>query len=313
MDFGAAAEVLGDLAQVAISPSSVWQLAERWGERCRVVEAQQRAEAAALPPRSEIVAGEAGEERRMGAALDGGMIPVREEGWKELKVGSVFEMEPRQEVDPQSGEEGERAHAVDMTYVAHLGGPERFGQALWTEARQRGWTRARDSQVLGDGAAWIWNLCQEHFYDSVQTVDYYHATRHLAQAAEWLYGEGAPKAKHWYKTRETQLYAGQALTIAQELRRAALKKAPVADDLRREAGYFRTNQGRMQYLELREEGYLIGSGVVESACKQYRQRFAGPGMRWSRAGAERLLPIRSAIMSRRFDALWKSAYRPPRN
>ena len=70
---------------------------------------------------------------------------------------------------------------------------------------------------------------------------------------------------------------------------------------------------RMQYLEMREEGYPIGSGMVESEAKQYKARFAGPGMRWSRTGAERLLPIRTAIMSKRFDKMWALAYNSPPN
>ena len=69
----------------------------------------------------------------------------------------------------------------------------------------------------------------------------------------------------------------------------------------------------MQYLETREEGFPIGSGMVESACKQFRARVAGAGMHWSRAGLVRLLPIRAAIMGQCFDALWQKAYHLPLN
>ena len=69
----------------------------------------------------------------------------------------------------------------------------------------------------------------------------------------------------------------------------------------------------MNYLEMRIEGYPIGSGMVKSAAKQYKSRFCGPGMRWSRTGAERLIPIRSAILSKRFDKIWDLAYNSPPN
>jgi len=36
-------------------------------------------------------------------------------------------------------------------------------------------------------------------------------------------------------------------------------------------------------------------------------------MRWSRSGAERLLPVRAAILSQRFDDLWPTAYNSPLN
>jgi hypothetical protein len=69
----------------------------------------------------------------------------------------------------------------------------------------------------------------------------------------------------------------------------------------------------MQYLEFREEGYPIGSGMVESEARQFKARFCGPGMRWSRQGAERLIPIRAAIMSQQFDTLWPVVYNSPPN
>jgi len=55
------------------------------------------------------------------------------------------------------------------------------------------------------------------------------------------------------------------------------------------------------------------SGMVESAAKQFKARFAGPGMRWSRTGAEYLIPVRAAIMSGRFEELWREAYNSPPN
>ena len=69
----------------------------------------------------------------------------------------------------------------------------------------------------------------------------------------------------------------------------------------------------MQYMELREDGYPIGSGMVESGAKQFKARFTGPGMRWSRDGINRLLPIRAAILSHRFDQVWDEVYSSPLN
>jgi hypothetical protein len=63
----------------------------------------------------------------------------------------------------------------------------------------------------------------------------------------------------------------------------------------------------MNYLEMREEEWPIGSGMVESGAKQFKARFCGPGMRWSRQGAENLLPIRAAVLSRCFDTMWDNS------
>jgi hypothetical protein len=200
--------------------------------------------------------------------------------------------------------------ARNNTYTAHLGEPEAFGQKVWAEAKRRGWTSAADTQVVGDGAVWIWKLVAEHFYDSQQIVDWYHGKEHLAHTAELLHGEGTPAMQHWLKEEETSLFQGHADEIAHRIRQRAQGKS-CQDELLREAGYFEHNQHRMDYLEMRSQGWVIGSGMVESAAKQFKARLAGPGMHWSRAGAERLLPIRSAILSDRFHQAWRSAYNSP--
>ena len=94
---------------------------------------------------------------------------------------------------------------------------------------------------------------------------------------------------------------------------AAGRTGGVRDNLLEQVTYFENNQHRMNYLELREDGWLMGSGMVESGAKQFKDRFTGPGMRWSRPGAERLLPIRAAVMSRTFDDAWRAVYKSPNN
>ena len=249
----------------------------------------------------------------MGVAMDGATVNIRQEGWKELKVGCVFNVLQRRTWDAKLDDWIDVPHAVQNSYVTHLGGPERFGQLVWTEALRRGWTRAGDTLALGDGAEWIWNQVKDHFYDSRQAVDWYHASQHLWVVAHLLYGDGTPAAQRWYRACETPLYEGQADQLAARFRDLAQTHPKLAEDLRREAGYFEGHVRRMQYQELREDGWPIGSGMVESACKQFRHRFVGTGMRWSRPGIERLLPVRSAILSRRFDELWSAAYKLPLN
>jgi len=62
----------------------------------------------------------------------------------------------------------------------------------------------------------------------------------------------------------------------------------------------------MQYQEFHEEGYPVGSGTVESACKQMvGARMRGAGMRWSRPGAENMLALRAEFLSNRWDDAWQ--------
>jgi hypothetical protein len=312
--FERAEEVLGRVGQITISDSSIWRRAQEGGERFReVLEAEQEKanrvgkQSEGIPPKQGVA------KERMGSSMDGTMIHIREEGWKELKVGCVFKVEACPKRDPEADKEEEQAHAVDNSYVAHLGGPEIFGQKMWAEADRRYWEQARATEVLGDGARWIWNLAEEHFYDSHQLVDWYHGTEHLAVAAGLIKGEETPAAAEWFEDQKETLFQGRALRVARALESQAQQCPAEAERLQREAGYFHKNWRRMNYQDMREEGWVIGSGMVESGAKQFKARMAGPGMRWSRSGAENLIPVRKAILSDRFDDLWRQAYRSPPN
>jgi hypothetical protein len=160
--------VLQRVGHLTISDSNVWRRVQEWGGEFKEREDTRRERANALPGGNEMYRGMSETEERMGVSMDGGMVHIRDEGWKELKVGCVFEIEVRPTWDKKIKEWVELAHAVDNSYVAHLGRPELFGQMVWAEAQARGWEQAMDTQVVGDGAPWIWNLAGEHFYDSRQ-------------------------------------------------------------------------------------------------------------------------------------------------
>ena len=298
-----AAKILERVGGIHRSDSTVWRRTQGWGEKMKALEEEQCQAAQHKPVEST----QAVSEERLGAGLDGAIIYIREEGWKELKVGCVFQIKPHMVRDERIGEDVEIGQAVNNSYVAHLGGPETFGNKLFAEARRRNWLHERDTQVLGDGASWIWNLADEHFGGSHQTVDWYHAKQHLFAACLHFHSEGTPAAHRWMNTYAELLYQGHAQRIAQDLHKAA-EAQPGADQ---EAGYFETHHRRMNYMELREQGWLMGSGMIESGAKQFKARFAGPGMRWLRKGAERLLPITAAVLGNQFDRIWTSVYNSP--
>jgi len=306
-----AEQILQKIGGLAISDTSIWRRAQKWGEKIRVAETARAQAAVGLPQRDQIVRGQVPHKRPMGAAMDGGKMNIRGEGWREFKVGTVFEIQQATERDPLTQEPAPQAHAVQNSYVAVLGGPIPFGRMLWAEAIRRELPEARESIMLGDGAPWIWNLTGEHFSTSRQVVDWYHATQHLYAAGHLLFGEGSAEAHRWVKGMETPLYQGHAQRIAEELRALAKTHRRVAKPLRQEAGYFQNNYRRMQYLETREDGFPIGSGMAESGIKQFRARLTGPGMRWNSESAERILPVRAAILSNRFEQVWNAVYSPP--
>lgn len=313
MPFKQAQKVFEEIGQIEISHSQIWRESQEAGEKFQVYEAQKREKGMHLPHRNESAVVKMKPETRMGCSADGGMIYIREEGWKEFKAGCVYHIETYPSYDPKKQEWEDLAHATDNSYVAHLGGPAPIGSLLWAEAEERGWNEAVDTQIIGDGAKWIWGIAQTHFYDSVQTVDWYHASSHLHTAAKLLYPEQAPQAQKYLTQQKTVLYQGQADEIAQTLfDKSKTLPSDRAEALDTEATYFFNNHKRMDYLHLREEGYLIGSGCIESGVKQFKTRFCGSGMRWSRDGAEGMLALRSAVLSDTFDASWlHTHYSPP--
>jgi len=314
LPFGDVEEVMARLGRVYCSKSSIWRRCQQWGSRMKELEEQERAKAMALPSLWTVWPQVPADERkRMGVSMDGTMVHVRGEGWKELKVGCIHEVGTELALDSASNERVERACAQENSYTAHLGGPAPFGELLWSEARRRGWEVALDSQVIGDGASWIWNLAALHFGESHQVLDWYHATEHLRDATKLFVDESEPDFERRYQAMETLLFQGNARTLAEALQHADPLEAQHKDTLTREANYFHHHQRRMNYMELREDQWLIGSGSVESEAKQFKHRLTGAGMRWSREGIENLIPIRAAVMGDRFHENWEQARLIPRN
>ena len=61
----------------------------------------------------------------------------------------------------------------------------------------------------------------------------------------------------------------------------------------------------MRYFDLKSKGLMIGSGIVEAACKTLvTQRLKQSGMRWSTPGAQAILTPRGWDQSERFDEAW---------
>jgi len=311
--FTHAEDVMQRIGHIKVSDSSVWRRKETWGERFKKAEEAESVRANTVGSAEAFQARMRGSKLRLGVSMDGTMVHIRKEGWKELKVGCCFEIDVYPTRVRETGDWEDLAHATHNQYVAHLGGPKDFGEKLWTLAKARDWESACDRELIGDGSPWIWNETIDHFYDAQQALDWYHATEHLAGVAKLRYGEDTPTAKHWYKLTQTSLYQGEAEAIAQELTLAAQEyPESVATELRKEAAYFDTHKRRMHYQELREDHYVIGSGMVESGGKQFKARFCGPGMRWNRSGIERLIPVRAAAMGGTFDSMWHKVYNPPR-
>lgn len=285
-------QVLERLGGYTVPPSTLWEYVQQQGER--LVEYQARQQNQVSLERTVWEDRRYEPQLRKGISLDGGMVNIRGEGWKEFKTGVVGTLLPPQ----QQREAQPDAVCQDMHYTAVLGSVEQFAPALWALAVEQNVPYAGHVAVTADGAAWIWNVTADLFPCSAQIVDWYHATQHLAEAAQARYPTDAQAAHTWTTQLKDYLIKDAVWKVIAALHAAGLVS---------HAAYFEEHQYRMLYALFRAEGYPIGSGTIESGVKQYKHRLAGPGMRWSRPGAERMLTIRSAVLNRSFDRLWQAA------
>lgn len=189
------------------------------------------------------------------------------------------------------------------SYVATFEPAAAFGKLVKAEARRRGLDHIRQPVVLGDGAAWIWNLAAEHFPEATQIVDLYHAREHVHALANTLAFIVADPAG-WLAERLTDLDNGDIpalLAAAREYPLAGTK----ADDRDKALHYFEANAHRMDYAGYRELGMFVGSGMVEAGCKTViGARLKQSGMRWSLPGADAIIALRCQQASGRWSQIW---------
>jgi hypothetical protein len=166
---------------------------------------------------------------------------------------------------------------------------------------------AREVVVVGDGAHWIWNLAELHFPGATQIVDWYHASQYVWGAATAIWGDTHPRRAAWAQRQLDYLWAGQVAEVL-----AALEPYQAAGEgVTAALSYYTTHRARMDYAAYRARGLQIGSGSVESGCKQLvSARLKGAGMIWEAPGAEAVATVRAWLKSERWAEAM--ALRPPR-
>jgi hypothetical protein len=160
---------------------------------------------------------------------------------------------------------------------------------------------------VADGAADNWDfLASSKLPAGEEAVDFFHASEHLHAAIANVYGDGTHETRFRHDTHRETLRdeEGGVDKVIRVLKHLAAKH-PRKEIVARELAYFRKHKKRMRYAELKSAGFIIGSGVVEAACKTLvTQRLKQSGMRWSLSGAQAILTPRGWEQSERFDKAW---------
>jgi len=285
MPFGDVSVELRLLCGIALSSNTAWRIAESMGER--VKEERQERERLVL---SEDVEAPDVAPGRLYIGIDGAHVPMYDGSYHEAKCGIVY----------QTVQEGDKTKISNAKYTATLQRAEAFGEQVYALAFDQGVENAIKLACLGDGATWIWNSFSLHYPDAVQILDFFHATEHLDEVAKAWYGEDSEKAKCWLEARKLDLLSDCVEDVINSIRSWHPAEDTAKEIRRVELGYLEKNKDRMLYATFLANGYHIGSGLVESACKTIvTQRFKQSGMRWSELGAESIVHLRSHLLSDR--------------
>jgi hypothetical protein len=219
--------------------------------------------------------------------------------WHEVKVGVFYFQE---QAARTAGERGVLSQKVVVSW-ADEGGVE-LGRRLQWEAVRRGVGRAKEILVIGDGAAWIWNVAADRWKDATELLDFYHASEHVWALGKALYGDD--HARPWVEQRLHELRHGQEKRFLEALGRVKAPRGKAGKEVRKERKYFIKQKKRLNYQEIDQRGWPIGSGAVESACSGQQGRFKRRGQIWTKPGLKNLSALKQARDNGHWDQLWFS-------
>ena len=245
--------------------------------------------------------------KRVYGSLDGAQAPLKGE-WREMKTGCWYEVEsvPKQRVPAHRrdkvGEMG-ALRAKEISYYCDLERASTFGELVWATGCQRKADLAEEVVFVADGAAWIWKLVDFYYPDAVQIVDWFHAEEYLPPIAERAFEQDQDERTQWLEQVKEDLWEGRVDDVIAACQQLA-EHPRAGPEAQKASTYYNNNQKRLRYAEFRRDGYMIGSGTVESACKQIvTNRLKRSGARWTEDGATETAKARAAWLSGHWDQL----------
>jgi Uncharacterised protein family (UPF0236) len=238
--------------------------------------------------------------RRKGNEVLKPLPPVEEGHFREVKTGVLLLPDERVETSPG------RRSVMRRALVTCLGNADQVFDRLWAKLHEMAWLGPKTVVVIvGDGAEWIWNRATM-FEKRCEILDFWHAVEKAWEFARLRYGQGSTLGAKFAGRIAKDLRAGNVETVIVRLQKLLrTTQAPEHHEvLEALIRYYTNNRERMHYDRYIRLGYGIGSGAVESSHKQVvHARMRQAGMRWSEAGARRLLALRVLLLNGQWSRL----------
>lgn len=240
------------------------------------------------------------------AYVDGTMVNTRE-GWREMKLVAVAK---RPRGKPATINQWSKRVVPDPTarlVTAGICDAQWVGQTLKKWSQGLGLGAGREVSVLADGAKWIWGQMAEVLPEFEGNLDVYHLMEHLHACGKGLYGE-TDRARSWAGQECRKLMEKGSKCYLKRLRRQVQEgrlKGP-AESARVAAlcellKYLWPNRHRLDYKGRLQRGLVIGSGMIEGACKTVAgRRLKLNSARWNPEGADAI----AALCSLQYSNLW---------
>ena len=298
--FGNAQALLSRICGIDISVSQIQKIAEYAG---RKVHENQMTAAENAYARPEVAAPQVLEKDKEDCIpymmVDGSAVNTRiqdKDGstWKEMKLGMVF-------TDKDIRKRNKHVYIDKKEYVAYMGSVDGFKKLVFEAAARAGYGKIKQVVVIGDGAKWIWNMCEELFPDAVCILDLFHMKENIFDYAKVLFPNNEKKYTKWAETVSCYIETDQVEKALKKVKGSPLPETAGKNTVNL-AGYITNNISRINYLEYKNQGYYVGSGMIESGNKVVVQkRLKQAGMRWSKEGAQYMVALRAKYESNRWE------------
>ena len=177
----------------------------------------------------------------------------------------------------------------------------------WFAEQQRVRGRGEKPVVcLMDGDRALWKALRHSMEHVIGILDLFHVMERLWDAAHCFYTEGSEEAQAFVTKRLDRLLQGKVGRVIGGLKQMGTKRKLRKEPMKRLSGaiqYLENNRHMMRYNEYLANGYPIGSGVVEGACRHLvKDRMEQAGMHWRTEGAQAMLNLRAVYLNGDWEA-----------